>query len=92
MLKTTIIAVIIACLAGAVAYYGWRDHKGASIFGGVVGIIAAIVALFTAFIGALGLVFKFIPLIILAVLAWLLFRILSDDGTSGDSNAVVRHH
>ncbi len=90
MLETTIIASVIALLGGAAAYYGWRNHKLVSLLGGAIGIIAAAVAIIGAFIGALAVIFKIIPVLILAGLIWLLWRIFGNRSTDSSPTETAR--
>lgn len=87
MLETTIIASVIALIGGAVAYYGWGNHKLLSIIGGAIGIIAAAVAIIGAFIGALAVIFKLIPVLILAGLILLLWRIFGNRDRAADAGS-----
>lgn len=74
MFESTLTAIVIAVLAAVAAYFSWNSNKAISLASGVVCVIASLFALLFAFLGAVVLAFKLLPLLLLAVGAFLVYR------------------
>lgn len=74
MLKTTIIASIVAILAFVATHYTWDRNKAVSLIAACVGLVASAVAVIVAFVGAVVITFKIIPVLILLAAAYILYR------------------
>lgn len=73
----TTTAIVIAVLAGIGTYYSWNNNKGLSMGLALVTAIAGAVGTIGAFFWALGVVFKLLPLILLALGVWFIYRHLT---------------
>lgn len=80
----TLTATIIAVLAGIAAFFAWRENRMISIVCGFICAIASALAILAAFIKAVALVFKLLPIILLVLAIWLIYRAVTKD-RDGDS-------
>ena len=81
----TLTATIIAVLAGIAAFFAWRENRMISIVCGFICAIASALAILAAFIKAVALVFKLLPIILLVLAIWLIYRAVTKD-RDGDSH------
>ncbi|RNE49658.1 hypothetical protein [Corynebacterium alimapuense] len=78
MFWTTVIASVIAALAGGVTYYAWKsDHKPIAALTAVVCAISASIAVVFAFLGAVALFLRIIPILLLALGVWLMWKVFT---------------
>lgn len=77
MFESTLTALVIAVLAAVASYFSWSSNKAVSLGCGVVCVIASLFALLFAFLGAVVLAFKLLPLVVLAVGGYLVYRAVS---------------
>ena len=78
----TLTATIIAVLAGIAAYFSWRENRMVSIVCGFICAIASSLAIIAAFIKAVAVVFKLLPIILLVLAIWLIYRAVTKDRDS----------
>lgn len=74
MFKTVLITLILAVLAGAGGWFGWRDNKALSVFLWIAALVCAVISLTTAFVGAVGVIFKILPIIVIVAAVYVLVR------------------
>lgn len=79
MFGTSLTALIIAALAGVGAYFAWSENRAVSIGLGVVCVVASAVAVLMAFLGTLALVFKLLPLVVLVIGVWFVWRAIDSE-------------
>ena len=87
----TLTATVIAVLAGVAAFFAWRENRMVSIVCGFICAIAASLAILAAFVKAVALVFKLLPIILLVLAIWLIYRALTKDRDS-DSQAKASYN
>ncbi|AWB82510.1 hypothetical protein C3B44_09235 [Corynebacterium yudongzhengii] len=73
---TTATAIIIAILAGIGTVYTWDTNKLLSLALAAVTMIAGIIGTVGAFISALGLFFKLLPLVLVGVGIYLIYKVV----------------
>lgn len=81
----TITAIVIAVLAGIGTYYTWERNKGLSMGLAVVTAIAGAVGTLLAFVQALALVFKLLPILLLALGIWLIWKVARSRNNSTET-------
>lgn len=87
----TLTATIIAVLAGIAAFFAWRENRMVSIVCGFICAIASALAILAAFIKAVALVFKLLPIILLVLAIWLIYRAVTKD-RDGDSHTQASYN
>lgn len=87
----TLTATIIAVLAGIAAFFAWRENRMISIVCGFICAIASALAILAAFIKAVALVFKLLPIILLVLAIWLIYRAVTKD-RDGDSHTQASYN
>lgn len=87
----TLTATIIAVLAGIAAFFAWRENRMISIVCGFICAIASALAILAAFIKAVALVFKLLPIILLVLAIWLIYRAVTKD-RDGDSQTQASYN
>ena len=90
MFEATLTLTVIAALAGGVAYASWPKNKGLAAVFAVIGVLAAAGAVLTAFLGAVVLVLKIIPVLVLAGVIWVAWKIFSGGSGTRTDHADVR--
>ncbi|WP_333620256.1 hypothetical protein [Dietzia sp.] len=70
----TLTAIIIAVLAGVGAYFAWSQNRMVAIACGVVCAVASSFAIIAAFVKAVALIFKLLPILLLVLAIWLIYR------------------
>lgn len=70
----TVTTIVIAVLAGVGAYFSWNENRLVSLACGVVCAIASAIATIAAFVWAVAVVFKLLPIILLVIAIWLIYR------------------
>lgn len=91
MFEATLTMTIIAAIGGGVAYANWPKNKGLAAVFAVVGVIAAAGAVLTAFLGAVVLVLKIIPVLVLAGVIWVAWKIFSGRSDNRADTGDVRY-
>ncbi len=79
MLQTTIIASVIALLAGLATFYGWQNNKLIAVVTALVCALSAAVAVIAAFVGTVIMVMRIIPILLLVFGIWLLWKAATRD-------------
>ena len=91
MFGTFITSLIIAVLAGGVAFYSWRQNSMVALASAAVCLIASVIAVITGLASTVAIVFKLLPWLLLALGIWLVYRVLtsrnSDAGAQADAPA-----
>ncbi|MGO1950044.1 MAG: hypothetical protein ACTH1D_10440 [Mycobacteriaceae bacterium] len=89
MFGTAITTLILGALSGLGAWWAWeQNRKGLSVALGALTLIFAVVAISTAFAGAVGVIFKVLPFLLIALVAWLGFKQLQNK--AGRDKSVTR--
>lgn len=84
----TLTAIVIAVLAGVAAYFAWRQNRMVAIGLGVICAIASSLAIVAAFVKAVAVVFKLLPIILLIVAIYFIYRAVTKD--RDDKSATVQ--
>ncbi|MCJ7859174.1 hypothetical protein [Corynebacterium kalidii] len=72
MFGTALTTLILGALSGAGAWFAWdQDRKGLSVALTVLTLVFAVVAISTALAGTVALVMKLLPILLIALVAWL---------------------
>ncbi len=74
MLQTTIIASVIALLAGLATFYGWQHNKVIAVVTALVCAVSAAVAVIVAFAGTVVMIMRIIPILLLVFGIWLVWK------------------
>lgn len=88
----TLTATIIAVLAGIAAFFAWRENRIISIVCGFICAIASALAILAAFIKAVALVFKLLPIILLVLAIWLIYRGVTKPDSDKSTRAQSRYN
>lgn len=76
----TFTTIVIAALAGFGTYSFWNKNRFLGLVFAAVCGIAALLAFFALLFQAVALTFKLLPLIVIGVIAWLIYRAVSKRG------------
>ncbi|CCI82817.1 hypothetical protein [Corynebacterium otitidis] len=79
---TLLVSTVLAAMAGIATYSTWRDNRGVSIVCAIVFLISGIVAVVAAIGATVSLVVKLLPLILIVIAAFVLWKMFS----SGDGD------
>ncbi|MDK6259400.1 MULTISPECIES: hypothetical protein [Corynebacterium] len=76
MFSTFTVTLVIAVLAGGLAYYSWGRSATLSLAAGAVCVGVSLIALLMAVFISLAWFMKLVPLVLLAGGVWLVWRVL----------------